>query len=208
MNLSDFQGTEPATGRGDTDLDDVRRRLALMEEFLAWRRLVERSRGARSDSNGDARRRDVHFEPSDSGRASVPRPTSRSESKAEAEPAPEMEWMRRAQRALVSHPVATQSAFVALAREGRAFAETEQGRAWARILQDAPAVQRLRTLWEAANFTLTADEGDAPLPSAMIELFVRTATSGDVDAVAARLGMPFLEAPPAFDARSAEEDAE
>ena len=155
------------------DLDAVRQRLALMEEFLAWRRLAERSRVEDENATAEVER---------------PEPES-----SEPEEDVEIDWMRRAQRALVSHPVATQAAFGALAREGRSFASTEDGRAWARILENAPAVQRLRTLWEAANFTITADEGEAPLPSAMIELFVRAAASGDVDDVAARLGMPFLE---------------
>lgn len=161
------------------DLDLVRRRLALMEEFLAWRRLVERSQDEPASPEGEAEA------------TSTPAPARGH--------APELEWMRRAQRALVTHPVATQSAFVALAREGRAFAKTDDGRAWTRVLEGAPAVQRLRTLWEAANFTLSADEQDATLPSAMIELFVRSAASGDVDDLAERLGMPFIE--PDADAR-------
>ena len=205
----------------ETDLDEVRRRLALMEEFLAWRRLVDRSRNGGSDrpnaspAAAEPVRRsgsDVADRGTGAERMERTERTERSQEPgllraaeaAEAADAAEaasgqeatasqLEWLRLAQRALVSHPVATQSAFVALAREGRAFATTEEGRDWARALRHAPAVQRLRTLWEAANFTLTADEAKAPLPSAMIELFVRAAASGEVDDLAARLGMPFLE---------------
>lgn len=183
-----------ASGSGETaDLDGVRRRLALMEEFLAWRRLVDRSREGNVTSGAK-----------DRGDEGDPVRSEESEQNS----SPEVEWMRRAQRALVSHPVATQSVFVSLVREGRAFAATDEGRAWSRLLQDAPAVQRLRTLWEAANLTLTTDEEKTPLPSAMIELFVRSAASGDVDELAARLGLPFLGSARARDVATADEDAE
>lgn len=77
-------------------------------------------------------------------------------------------------RAIVKHPIAAQSAYRALVREGRAFAETDEGRRIRGQLARSELVARLRTAWELVTLGMLDD--DTPpgaIPSVMIEAFVQ-----------------------------------
>jgi hypothetical protein len=77
-------------------------------------------------------------------------------------------------RALVTHPIAAQSAYRALVREGRAFAQTDDGRRIREGLARSELVARLRTAWELVTLGMLGD--DTPpgaIPSVVIEALVQ-----------------------------------
>ena len=80
--------------------------------------------------------------------------------------------LRAVQTVLVKHPIAGQSAFAALVREGRRFATTEDGAAWKRRLAGSPLLARARTLFEGLAGGLLSEDGGA-LPSVYVHAFVR-----------------------------------
>jgi hypothetical protein len=77
-------------------------------------------------------------------------------------------------RAIVKHPLAAQAAYRALVREGRAFAQTDEGRRVRAHLARSELAARLRTAWQLVTFGML--EGDAPpgaIPSVLIEALVQ-----------------------------------
>lgn len=97
-----------------------------------------------------------------------------------AGPIPEI--LRRAQRLVLKHPVAAQAAFAALIAEGRRFAETPEGAAWAAALAGSDLVRRGRQVWDAVGMNMLEDDPDAILPSAYLEALLRAARSPDLEA--------------------------
>jgi hypothetical protein len=77
-------------------------------------------------------------------------------------------------RAIVKHPLAAQAAYRALVREGRAFAQTDEGRRVRHRLAHSELVGRLRTAWELVTFGMLRDDS-APgaIPSVVIEALVQ-----------------------------------
>ena len=80
--------------------------------------------------------------------------------------------LRAVQTVLVKYPIAGQSAFAALVREGRRFATTAEGAAWKRRLAGSPLLARARTLFEGLAGGLLSEEGGA-VPSVYVHAFVR-----------------------------------
>jgi hypothetical protein len=78
--------------------------------------------------------------------------------------------------ALVKHPIAAQSAYRALVREGRAFAQTEDGRRIRHQLARSELVARLRTAWELVTLGMLGDDTPAgAIPSVVVEALVQAA---------------------------------
>lgn len=94
--------------------------------------------------------------------------------------------LRAAQTLLLKYPVAAQAAFASLVREGRRFAETDEGRAWKRRLSGSPTLARARTLFEGMTGGVVSEDGSA-LPSAYVDAFLR-ALDRDLEALLADLG--------------------
>jgi hypothetical protein len=84
------------------------------------------------------------------------------------------EALRRLRRAVVKHPFAAQSIHAALVREGRAFAETEEGRLVRERLLRSEIVTRMRSAWEIVTFGMLAEPTTGGLPSTMAEAFVHS----------------------------------
>lgn len=84
--------------------------------------------------------------------------------------------IRALTRAIVKHPIAAQAAYRALVREGRAFAETAEGRRLRDQLAGSELVARLRTTWQLVTLGALADDA-APgaIPSVVIEALVQAA---------------------------------
>lgn len=97
-----------------------------------------------------------------------------------------LQRLRAAQALLLKYPVASQAAFAALAREGRRFAETEEGMIWKRRLADSPLVAKARTMFEGLSGGLVG-EGQGPLPSSYVDAFLR-ALDRDLETLLAELG--------------------
>lgn len=77
-------------------------------------------------------------------------------------------------RAIVKHPIAAQAAYRALIREGRAFAQTEEGRRVKQQLAGAELVGRLRTAWQLVTFGMLADDASpGAIPSVVIEALIQ-----------------------------------
>jgi hypothetical protein len=77
-------------------------------------------------------------------------------------------------RAMVLHPIATQAAYSALVREGRAFAETDEGRRIRSQLAQSDLAARLRTAWEVSTFGMFRDEAPpGTIPSVLVEALVQ-----------------------------------
>jgi hypothetical protein len=70
-----------------------------------------------------------------------------------------------AQMAMIKHPTATQAAFAALVREGRRFAETEEGGKWLEVLQTSDFVRRARWVWETTSLNMLEEGAGTIVPS-------------------------------------------
>lgn len=107
-----------------------------------------------------------------------------------AEPTQEIaRLLRLLQAALMTHPFAVRGAVDALVAEGRAFAETEAGRAWRRRLEGSSVLREARTLWE--GLMLPFSDGALAGPSsppvrALVDDFFAAAMNGGAEAAMAR----------------------
>lgn len=82
--------------------------------------------------------------------------------------------VRQLARAVVKHPIAAQAAYQALVREGRAFAETDEGRVLRAQLARSELVARLRTAWELVTVGMLRDDAPAgAIPTVVIEALVQ-----------------------------------
>lgn len=88
---------------------------------------------------------------------------------------------------LLRHPIASQAVFRGLVGEGRAFAASERGAAWARTLAQAPAMTRAREVWEATSLNLLTADEQAVLPSTWVEALLRAVELPELDRLLARL---------------------
>lgn len=88
---------------------------------------------------------------------------------------------------LLRHPIASQAVFTALVGEGRRFAATERGAAWARTLAHAPAMTRAREVWEATSLNLLTADEQAVLPSTWVEALLRAVELPELDRLLTRL---------------------
>lgn len=95
--------------------------------------------------------------------------------------------LERARVFLLRHPIASQAMFTALVGEGRRFAASERGAAWARTLAQAPAMTRAREVWEATSLNLLTADEHAVLPSTWVEALLRAVELPELDRLLARL---------------------
>ncbi len=91
-------------------------------------------------------------------------------------------------RWLLEHPVAAKAAFRALVREGRAFADTEEGAALEQRLLRSSKMQSASLLFRSLSMGLLNDDSDGLLPSAYVDNVLRLIQSDRVELVLARLG--------------------
>jgi hypothetical protein len=96
---------------------------------------------------------------------------------------PVLPVLEKACTLLVQHPVAAQAMFAAFVAEGRRFAKTDEGRAWAQVLSQAEVVQRGRVLWEDSFLNVLEDSPDTVIPSAILDAVVQAARRADVHAL-------------------------
>ena len=102
--------------------------------------------------------------------------------------------IRQLTRAIVKHPIAAQAAYHALVREGRAFAQTDEGRRIRAQLAGSELVARLRTAWELVTFGMLRDETPpGAIPSVLIEALVQAVLR---DRFEARLSDAMLQQAP------------
>jgi hypothetical protein len=84
------------------------------------------------------------------------------------------ETIRHLRRAVAAHPAAVRAAVGALASEGRAYAQTPEGKELSQRLLRSEYVSRLRSAWEIVSFGVSdEDPRAASFPSAALEAFAR-----------------------------------
>lgn len=111
------------------------------------------------------------------------------ERRALGEDDPEDEAVRRlraAQSALLKYPIAAQAAFAAMVREGRRYAETEEGEQWRRRLAGSAMLGKARTMFEGLSSGMLAEDG-AALPSTYVDGFLQ-ALDRNLEEVLGELG--------------------
>jgi hypothetical protein len=99
----------------------------------------------------------------------------------------ELRWL------LVKHPIAAQAAYRALVREGRAFAQTDEGRAWRARLERSELVRRGTSLFELGTIGMLDADSDQLLPTQLIDAFARAASRSDLEEAIARRLEPTVE---------------
>ncbi len=104
--------------------------------------------------------------------------------------------LRRAQLALLQHPVAAQAIVRALVLEGRRFAQTEEGAALRGQLAGSELVQRGRAVWEGMTLNMFTPDDRTAVPSVLVDAVLGAATRDDLERVLAGL---FTEGQAAMD---------
>src|SRR5512139_272528 len=99
----------------------------------------------------------------------------------------ELRWL------LFKHPIAAQAAYRALVREGRAFARTEEGRAWRARLERSELIRRGTSLFELGTMSMLDPDSDQVLPTQLIDAFARAASRRDLEEALARRLEPTVE---------------
>jgi len=95
--------------------------------------------------------------------------------------------LRDLQRALLMHPEAGQALYGALAREGRLFAQTEDGRRWRERIEGSALLERAVLVWQNAAMWMTEESGGGAAPSALIDAVAAAAMSPQRDLLLERL---------------------
>jgi hypothetical protein len=107
-----------------------------------------------------------------------------------AEPAVEVaRLLRSLQALLLRHPFAASEAVRALVAEGRAFAETEEGRLWKERLEHSSVLRDARTLWEGVVFPLSVDERPLSRLRSFIDDMLSAVRAGGAESALARAFM-------------------
>ena len=106
--------------------------------------------------------------------------------------------LREAQLLVIEHPVAAQALFRAFVAEGRAFAETAEGRRWRDELAGSELIRRGRVVWEAGTLNLLEEDAETVLPSKLLDAVVHTAGVEALEPLLSRLFEPTGEG---FDGR-------
>src|SRR5690242_3603168 len=94
--------------------------------------------------------------------------------------------LRILQELIWAHPVAFQRAFAALVREGRAFAQTEEGAELRAALERSEVVGRARMIWDVLSMSAFSDD-DQVLPPVFIDAMAKAATSLNLEPLLARV---------------------
>jgi hypothetical protein len=97
------------------------------------------------------------------------------------------EILGQLQSIVVRYPIAAQAAFRALVAEGRAFAETEEGRELARSLADSRLVRRGRIAWDVVTARAFDDDPDVIVPSVFLDALARSAAVDALEPLLSRL---------------------
>ena len=87
---------------------------------------------------------------------------------------------------MARHPAAVVEAMAALVAEGRTFAETPDGRAWAERLRGSELLRRARTLWEGLTIPLQDAGAVGSGPIETIDQLLASARAGQPEAALVR----------------------
>lgn len=88
---------------------------------------------------------------------------------------------------VIRHPVAAQALFRALVHEGKAFARTDEGQAWAQRLGRSDLVRQGRVVWDAVSLNALDDRDEVVVPTAILDAFAKAIATSDLHALLARV---------------------
>lgn len=97
------------------------------------------------------------------------------------------EELRELQALITRHPRVTRAIVAAFAAEGRAYARTAEGRRLRQALARSPAVQRLRTLWDAFGLERYARAASSVTPGRWVGVLAAAAQSAALEEILSRL---------------------
>jgi hypothetical protein len=84
-------------------------------------------------------------------------------------------------------PVAAQAGYRALVAEGRGFAKTPEGAAWAQALGSSELVQQGRRIWDTVSLGMFDEDPSTVIPSAYLEVLLRAAKSTTLEDLLRRI---------------------
>jgi hypothetical protein len=89
--------------------------------------------------------------------------------------------LRRLQALVLKHPVAAKAAFDALIAEGRAFAQTPEGKGWLDKLAASELLHRARLVLDFPGLSMLERDSPEVLPSAYLDTIFMLASSRKPD---------------------------
>jgi|SRR5271166_6005141 len=93
----------------------------------------------------------------------------------------ELMILRRLQAFVLKHPAAAQAAFVSLVAEGKAFAETPEGKELRSKLAASELIHRARLIFDLPGLSMLSRDGPGLLPSAYVDAIFMLASSHKPD---------------------------
>jgi hypothetical protein len=165
----------PTPGQGEPVFDQLRALALIHEERQRIRELLIALAGSTVDA------------PAPSPEPEPTPPAARESQPASPELGELLGLLEQARVFVLRHPIASQAMFGALVAEGRRYASSEAGAAWARTLAASPAMLRAREVWEATSLNLLTADPDARLPSTWVEALLRAVELPELERLLARL---------------------
>jgi hypothetical protein len=104
-----------------------------------------------------------------------------------------LDFIRKAHRLLLEHPVAAKQAYAALAREGRAYAVTVEGAALRDRLLQSRRLRRASLLWRSLTMGMLDEDDHGELPSGYLDHLLSAVDRSDLERL---LGQLHLERSP------------
>lgn len=95
--------------------------------------------------------------------------------------------LRDFQNAVFRHPIAVQSLYAALVREGRRYAETPEGAQLLDRLARSPGLAKTRMAWEVITMSAFVEKPDGALPSVFLDKLVREIKVSALEPLLSRL---------------------
>ncbi len=95
--------------------------------------------------------------------------------------------LRSIQKFVLKHPDTVQSIVGALVREGRSFAQTDEGRRLQLHMARSELVRRLWRVWEGSSLWMFDSDAQGPYPSGIADALFMTAAGDDPEAIIAGL---------------------
>jgi hypothetical protein len=92
-----------------------------------------------------------------------------------------LQVLRRLQGLVLKHPVAAKAAFDALIAEGRAFAQTPEGKVWQAKLAASELLHRARLVLDFPGLSMLERDSPEVLPSAYLDTIFMLASSRKPD---------------------------
>jgi hypothetical protein len=102
---------------------------------------------------------------------------------------PLIDFVRRAHRILLEHPVAAKAAYAALAAQGRAYAATRDGGELRARLAGSRRLRRASLLWRSLTMGMLDDQDPGELPATYLDNLLRAVDRADLEQLLGKLSL-------------------